>query len=204
MPKKPKKSPAPLVLSPAEWMPLQEAYTRAKATSSRELAELDLREHMRSGELPSAMRGQDGTAVRLNKKYWDAHILIGEFIVGLSNVMVAENPVDALGRAAPRWVAGWFFVRRKELDKLYPPALRSDPSTRSDEPLLPIGGRRGPKPAHDWKKLAGRELARKASAGESVPTATEMCQWCIEQWGDEPEITHMSALIRAMRFLFDV
>jgi hypothetical protein len=193
--------PEPLVLSPREWAPLQEAYTRAKAaTGSRDLAERDLHVHMCSERLPSATRYLDGTAKRLNKEYWDAHSLVGEW-TPLSDIQARENPVDA-SDAAPRFVSGYFFVRRKELDNLYP-VSGSDISTSGDEPLPPIGGQRGPKSEQDWKKHAGRELARRASAGESVPTASAMCQWCVDQLDHHPDIGDMSDLIRVLRVLFD-
>jgi hypothetical protein len=200
MAKKPKKPAAPFVLSPAEWAPLQEAYDRVK-TASGAIAVHDLRRHLRTpGVLPSARRAfvLDGTEVvetceLLDPAFWDSH---------------SPRPADATirveiviaGQHIVQLVPGYFFVRRQELDKLYPPP--GPGLSSSDESLPSIGVRRGRKPTSDWQKLVTYELVDRSRAGKSVPAAREMCDWCIDKFDWQPDVSEMHKLIGMLRFLF--
>jgi hypothetical protein len=195
-------APAPFVFSPAEWVPLREAYDRVRvAVGGQGIAERDLREHLRTpGTLPSIVRrfAPDGTETceLLDPEYWNDRTPEGggnsafqvRMIRPVSNVVVS--------------VRGYFFVRRQELDKLYP-VPGSSMSSRDDDEPLPSRAPRGPKPEHDWRREVGREIARIALAGEREPSAPEMLEWCIERWdGWEPDESHMRKLLKQFRVLF--
>jgi hypothetical protein len=59
-------------------------------------------------------------------------------------------------------------------------------------------GRRAPgkPPAHNWPMVMARELIRRAQAGETMPKAPELLQWCQDQWNWEPDIRQMQRLLR--------
>jgi hypothetical protein len=196
--KKKRKRNSPLVLSPAEWAPLlEDAYMRIEAAvGSRELAERDLLGLLCDAgkTLPRAI-GYDDVEIceLLEPSFWPEHTI--DWLCSFRDFRGWYREADHLTRDLTSFKAVYFFVRRKELDKLYP--------ISGSDILPPLVGRRGPQPAHDWKKLAGRELARRASAGESVPTASTMCQWCVDQLDHHPDIGDMSDLIRSLLYMFD-
>jgi hypothetical protein len=106
------------------------------------------------------------------------------------------------GPSAVSLVRGYFFVRRKELDKPYPMPGSGTSSLGDNEPL-PSQSPRGPKPEHDWKRLTALEIAQRAIAGEREPTVNEMLQWSSDKWDAwEPDERNMRKLLERLRVLF--
>jgi hypothetical protein len=61
-------------------------------------------------------------------------------------------------------------------------------------------GRRPPgkPPKHNWPMVIARELIRRAQAGEMMPTAPQMLQWCHDEWNWEPDIRQMQRVLREL------
>jgi regulator of protease activity HflC (stomatin/prohibitin superfamily) len=56
----------------------------------------------------------------------------------------------------------------------------------------------GPKTKDDWPIQVAAELIQRVRAGEKMPTPAEMCQWCEENWGWQPDIRPMQRLFRVL------
>ena len=54
----------------------------------------------------------------------------------------------------------------------------------------------GPPPKKDWPTHVARELIRRAGAGEKMPTAPQMLQYCQNTLHFEPDIRGMQRLLR--------
>jgi hypothetical protein len=126
----------------AKWAPLDEAFVKAKAAlGSWDLALLDLRGHLQSGRLPSALRWfeRDGTegSEKLKAAFWTVTPLqekyediepdgslrhSGKVWVSVSAAALATAQITIPNTATSLW----FFVSRRHLDKLYAVAAPID------------------------------------------------------------------------------
>lgn len=182
--------------SVAQWVPLNEAFARAKAAlGSSDLAERDLVEHMRSGQLPSAMRQveRDDTEMfaRIKPPFWDGLTLMEAGSDGLGK---GSGTVQVRGLKVTANAKLWFFVARGHLDKLYPVSrVRAD---GDDEPTT--SRKPGPRPTRNWKLHVAGELDRLIKAGKPIPTASELAQYCVDTLGHHPDISDIQKLIRAV------
>jgi len=61
----------------------------------------------------------------------------------------------------------------------------------------------GPKPEHHWPKHVAREVARRALAGERIPTAPEMLEFCRLKWGWQPDERQMQRVLHDLLVYFD-
>jgi hypothetical protein len=145
-----------LLLAPGQWMPLNETFARATAcVGSRFLAERDLHRDLLAGRLRSAMRwvGRDGTETceRLPPSFWEGLTLVSMSAPELRGlVQVRGIKLTAQG-------ACYVYVRRREVDRLYPTAARRpDHDDASDAPPLRV--KPGPKVRGDWPTLVAQWL----------------------------------------------
>ena len=130
----------PKRLSVADWAPLNEAFKRATALlSSSDLALRDLHDDLRSERLSSAVRtiARDGTETsdRLKPSFWQK-VTLRRWLDG-----VAVSFID------PRAVARgsiWYFVARRELDRLYPAAGAPVDHDDASDALSPSRQKRKP------------------------------------------------------------
>jgi hypothetical protein len=114
------------VLKTHEWALLNDAFVRIKRYSGTELAPRDLRQHQLTGDLPSAARhiAHDGTetVLLIRREFW-RYFEIAPWNKGVRVVgKVEDRPAERLVYRLPRGGAWYFFVRRANLDKLYPVA----------------------------------------------------------------------------------
>jgi hypothetical protein len=114
-------------LPPAHWVPLGEVFARAKAAlRSDGLTELDLRKHALAGRLifgaRRILRNPAHACFVIQPEYWQQSGI--------------DRPVPDIGRPQPqvrsdfpfmRQGQWFFFVRRRELDKVYPVADAAPP-----------------------------------------------------------------------------
>jgi hypothetical protein len=118
MAKKPLKPAAPGLLEyvPAEWIPLRDAFVQA-------IVERDLPRRMSDpDQLPSAagFLWNDGTETfeLFGTEYWKTHGLISMILDPLQAMQISGVRITGIGFAGLRKLH--CFVRRKELNKLYP------------------------------------------------------------------------------------
>jgi hypothetical protein len=71
---------------------------------------------------------------------------------------------------------------------------RPTTSNRLDEPRR----KSGPKTKDDWPIHVAAELIQRVRAGEKMPTPAEMCQWCENNWGWQPDIRPMQRLFKIL------
>jgi hypothetical protein len=188
---------------PHEWAPFTEAWRSVEAVigSSLWLIQHDLCLDFLEKQLIAAVRriASDGTETRiiLKPEYWKQLKI---------NYAWSITGWEAAAREGEQWV---FVVRRQELDKRYPIAtLRRLPSDAKPSALPNTSGRPekerltpqrrkpGPQPTQGWDKAVVRELLRIVKAGEKLPTAPQMCLFCEENLGWEPDISAMQPLLR--------
>jgi hypothetical protein len=78
-------------------------------------------------------------------------------------------------------------------------AAAQSPPTRSNRRVVDEPRRKpGPKTKDDWPIQVAAELIQRVRAGEKMPTPAEMCQWCEENWGWQPDIRPMQRLFRVL------
>ena len=192
------------ILSLAQWAPLDEAFTRIKtALHSDALAQHDIQKDLSGGRLASAVRrlSRDGADVfeRLPADFWQGHRI------------EEQAAIDRTGAPSGRWVARvptaplqfgwqrvWFFVFRRDLDRLYPIGGREEQAAEAPQ----IGRRRGRRATHNWPETVAAELIRRTKAGESEPTAAEMIEHCekVLPGAYSPDLKRMQKLLRRLLF----
>jgi hypothetical protein len=162
----PRQGPA---LSAAQWIPLSDAFARARAhLGSHRLAERDLLEHMRSGRLATAVRRIAGDGVELFEAVAPSFFATAVLTPRNGDVEIVE--IDALiarpsGVEAPTDESSGlraFFVARSDLGKLYPVAADPAPADAGGPQLR---RKPGPQPIKDWQMVVARELLRRATRG---------------------------------------
>jgi hypothetical protein len=174
---------------------LTEAGERIKGfTGSYDLAVRDLLEQILAGELKSAAalvrRKSPRQRLILKPAFWK-NLEIWQASLG--------QPIRVSGTVEGKPLGtffNWaFFIRRADLDKLYPVA----PPTR-ETPLPTLPPRRKPpsRTTKDWRTVVARELIRCARAREREPTASQMCEFCELKLGWEPDISLMRRLLRRL------
>ena len=194
MARKAKPPPSTLVFSAAEWVPLTEAFARAKsALGSSYLAEGNLVEHFRSGQLPTA-RYRGRAFVCVEPTFWKSlRAEEDDRQTGHPSILVSGLP-DELTSAAG------FFVARAALGKLY--STDPTPSGALPEASDPQR-RRGRIVVYDWHTICG-EIARRcldSSGRVAVPEnesqlADDVLVWCEIELGRQPAASAMREAVR--------
>jgi hypothetical protein len=182
-----------LVLAPAEWPPLTTtAFAHIVASlGSGELAAHRLLACLKAGAMQSAMLriSDDGTETceRLAPDFWN----------GLRLTYITDLTCAVQGRAFPGRT--WFFVRRRDLDKLYPVAATASTAASPPVPVPapePVRRKPGKQPTHDWPTLVTREVKRIIRAGEKVPSAASLALFCQNKLGYLPDVRAVQRLLR--------
>src|SRR5262245_48675554 len=165
-----------------EWATMKEAWLRVYASLSEDgvLTHRDVKADLLARRLVGAARvfAPDGPPryVILDPAFW--------------------RPIDF----AYEWSRWHFFVRRRELDQRYPVAV----SAEQTEPQQPAKLRHtppGPSPTHDWPEHAAFEAGRIVERENKWPSAPHMCQWCMNEWGWQPDESDMRELLRRLKRL---
>jgi hypothetical protein len=202
---RPKKLARPVAPLPArEWAPLDEVFDRVKFwVGSVELTGRELQQDLLTGRLQAAawIIALDGTEtwVILERAFWQRLKISCPpiSIIGSTGRCLVEGEAEGWDRKQERRRS--FLVRRGELDKLYPraddkPYLVAAPNEQADNTT----SRRKPghPPKHEWPLVVARELIRMAAAGEKMPTAPKMLQFCENKLRWQPDIRQMQKLLR--------
>jgi hypothetical protein len=181
---------APVVFSASEWASLDEAFSWAEgALGSSALAEDDLTERFRNGQLPMAMRHAGMFELlepSLRKRLWVAETEEE----GVLTIRVWGLPAE-IASSAPH-----FFVAREPLENLYSPGPAIDAPAEAS--TAPTRHKPGPQPIKDWKTVVARELIRRAYAGEKKPTPAAMVRFCQKEIKYSPDPSDMSKLLKQL------
>ena len=197
-----------LPLDDARWLPLPRAleYCRRRI-GSEFFAPLEMQQEFAAGRIRTAVRYLDQTTqpptskvALLTTASWKGRtlkwkrkgLLSDSFKKGLHPSMI--------------------YVWQPDLEKKWappspPPSLSeraTEPPERASEPLdlaPDVSQRRKPgkRPTKDWPTHVARELIRRARAGEEMPTAAQMCQFCQNTLCWQPDIRQMQRLLRDLR-----
>jgi hypothetical protein len=185
---------APAVFSASKWASLDEAFSWAEgALGSSALAEEDLTERFRDGQLPIAMRHGDKFELlepSLRKRLWVAETEEG----GVLTIRVWGLPAE-IASSAPH-----FFVAREPLENLYSPGPAIEPASdaAAEASTAPTRNKPGPQPIKDWKTVVARELIRRAYAGEKKPTPSAMVRFCQNTIDHSPDLSDMAKWLKQL------
>jgi hypothetical protein len=195
----PRQAPA---FSAAEWASLDEAFARAKAAlGSRQLAERELRAHLRNGRLPAAALRIAADGAELFEAVAPSFFATAVLTARSGNVEIVE--IDALiagpsgVEAPPDETSSFraFFVARRDLDKLYPVAAAANHETDIPSPRR----KPGPRPTKNWKLYVAAELHRIVEIeGKQPPVASHFAQLCENKLGYQPEIREVQKLLKLL------
>jgi hypothetical protein len=186
-------------LSSPDWVPLNTALQRIKdSTGSVRLAGIDLQQALLGGRLKAAARllNHQGIEERaaLSPSYWEQVALH----------VCEKGDVQLLPLEADRVAPGELhvFVRRSDLDRLYPSAGSEDDGKvdRAEQPAR----RRGPFPKYKWHEIDG-EIARRCFDSKTGRVrvhnnerrlAAAMLEWCQYKYGREPVESEMREAVK--------
>jgi hypothetical protein len=185
-------------------VPLKDAYTQVLAcVASPELAEHDLYRDLLDGRVKSAFRhiSRDGNEEwrLLKPSDWRQWTLQGYMVPGGYSV---EVRLIEEGKA----VAGYFFIRRADLDKHYPTATPATTAVHRLDETRPPERRRGPVPTYEWHVIDG-EIALRCINSKTrlleIPKserrlAQDMLDWCQEKYGKEPAESEIREAVKAV------
>jgi hypothetical protein len=184
---------------------LDAAIARIKdsGVGSFELACRDLYEHVLAGRMKSGVRhvaSERSSETRgiLRPEFWR-----GVEIVPWRSRNPAPGQVRATNEGQPLAGGSWyFFVRRADLNKLYP--LPTTPAASRPGINQPPQRRRGPATTHDWHSICG-EIARRCvdrkTGRVSVPEnesalADAVLQWLSDQDLGQPADSEMPEAVK--------
>jgi len=201
------------------WRPLAQVYKAlCPSTGSPHLAALDLTEAMAK---PGGVRSMRRRAERvpdganpddyperelLSPTFWaEQHELLSTsdtlihpdgLVIGLRSRHGQIMTADAARGYA-------FFAWRPDLEKAWPTIFVAAAAPVAQEPLSlsPTESQRrkpGPRATKDWPTHVARELIRRARAGEDMPTAAQMCQFCQNTLHWQPDIRSMQKQLRRL------
>jgi hypothetical protein len=182
-----------LTFSAREWVPLTDAFLQVMSNvGRRDLARNLFKRDLLSGQLGSMKILPDGTMTLLNPSDWQQLTL-----------QVPLRPQEGVG--VQPYVDGYIYVRRVDLDKLYPiPATPTMTAATQSDDSRPPERRRGPLTTHDWHSIDG-EIARRCidpkTSRVAVPKkesalVADMRTWCKEQGWAAPATSEMSEAVR--------
>jgi hypothetical protein len=184
---------------PSEWVPLDAAAMRIEEyMGSWTLAGSELHRHILAGDLRSAAilrHLPDQPRVVLAPAAWqELHVTC--FETGPSKFVDVDGTLDG---AKIRLGAWHFFIRRANLDKLYPPHV---PAPVAQEGAAPTPSRLAPgrKPTHDWKKAVKKYFVARVRRGKTMPTTNDLLDFCAQKWGWAPDPSDMRKLRKSFIF----
>ena len=180
---------------PHEWATKKEAWLRVYAALSEniELTRRDLKAHLLARRLVVAARVivPDGSerCIIFKPAFWEPIELTFAYMMTGFEKYVSEGE------------AWHFFVRRRELDQLYPPATTATSGERQGEPPPAPPERRppGPRPSKGWKDFVTRDVIKRLLAGKKFPTAPTMIKACIKELEIDPDDADMRRHLRWLR-----
>jgi hypothetical protein len=187
-----------LPLDDPQWLPLPRAleYCRRRI-GSEFFAPLEMQQEFAAGRIRTAARYLDQSTqpptskmALLTPASWKGRSLIWK--------RKGRLPDSFEKRLHPSMIYVW----QPDLEKRWPlPSPPRSPSERATDPddlATDVSPRRqpGPRAKKDWPKVVARELIRRARAGEDEPTAAQMCQFCQNKLGWQPDLRAMQRLLR--------
>jgi hypothetical protein len=187
---KPKETPP--IFDARDWVQLTDAFVQVMScVGRRDLAEIDINRDLRNGRLGSMKRSPDGTPTRLDPSIWQQW-----------TVKAPMHPQEGV-RVEP-YVDGHVYVRRADLDRLYPragtPAPTPAPQAEDAQPPRPRRRKAGPKITKNWRIHVAGEISRIYENEKRIPRAAELAQFCGNKLGYYPDETTIQKMLR---FLLD-
>ena len=172
---------------PHEWVTMKEAWLRVYAALSENmrLTRRDLKAHLLAKRLVGAGRviASDGTErCRIFKPaFWEPIELPYAWLVSGCEKHASEGE------------AWYFFVRRRELDRLYPATAASE--RRTTPAAQPTPQRRKPGPKAGWRlTYAGEAYLFKQRMGR-LPSAIELAKICADKSKYQPDPRSIQRLL---------
>jgi hypothetical protein len=197
-----KNSPA-LDFGPPDWLPLNAAFGRLlKLGWSRRLGAAELYRQLKAGRLKSGAIVFPPARQIIVESMAEAtrQVLKPEWWQQYKGLTVEGDGVQVWPpyRVQGRW---YIFVRRSDLDELYPETVPAEPSKTTKPP-----SRRSGRPVtHDWHTICG-EIARRCIDPKSRRLALpkneaklrdDIMEWCATgPLGKEPSVSEMREAIR--------
>jgi hypothetical protein len=190
-----------LSLDSVEWLPIPDVVNRPLCilTGNPHAAAKALTSAMANG-VP-AMRESLTTGERelVPSSHWQDHELIAEWPRPDGVAVFAREPVidhgimRTMGAPVRDFV---YFVWRPALAKRWSAAFPAAAAGADDKPQR----RRppGPPPEMEWRTLVAREIIRRMRAGEPMPKAPKMCEFCQKHSIEEPSLRTMQGYLRAL------
>jgi hypothetical protein len=168
-----------------EWVPMRDVWLRVYVALSEDmrLTRYDLKVHLLAGDLIGATRiiAPDGSERRVifARPFWKPV----EFPYSHSVEGYEYNEGET-------W---FFFVRRRELDRLYPVTELTKPA-----PSEPSSSRRkpGPKIMNDWRFFAANAAYVFKEKHGRLPSGPELAQLCEDKLGYQPDVSNIARLLR--------
>jgi|SRR5450631_1085342 hypothetical protein len=175
----------PVDFGPPDWLTLNAVFTRIReGWGSRDLAASELHQALLDGRLKSAAVLVRPTGERerhfLKPEFWRQF----ELAAALDGASVRCRPVKGMATTG----AWYFFVRRSDLDALYPPDKPTQP-VETESPRR----RPGPPTKYDWHKIDG-EIARRCIDPKTkqlkIPKrqsklVKDVLEWCDQEFKDK-------------------
>ena len=173
---------------PHEWATKKEAWLRVHAALSKniELTRRDLKAHLLAKRLVGAARviAPDGSerCIIFEPAFWGPVEFTFAWLMTGCDKYVSEGE------------AWHFFVRRRELDRLYPVTAASEQPTPAAHGR-PAPQRRKPGRKPDWRlTYAGEAYLFKQRTGR-LPSATELAKICADKLEHQPEPRPIQVLL---------
>ena len=166
---------------------MNEAWLRVYAAlfENIELTQRDLKAHLLAKQLVGAARviAPDETerCIIFEPAFWEPVELPYAWLV------------SGCGKHASEGEAWYFFVRRRELDRLYPATAASE--RRTTPAAQPTPQRRKPGPKAGWRlTYAGEAYLFKHRMGR-LPSATELAKICVDKLKYQPDPRSIQRLL---------
>jgi hypothetical protein len=199
--------PEKLPLDSPNWITVEDAYQSIRRVSRYvgypSLAANDLEAAVRDGRVPAMRKcfllereliGPERELLPL--AHWDERRL---FVRSNGSLEVVEGSFRFRSLAI-RSVKGYaYFVWKPRLAKVWPDLFAPTAAAKIDDaqPAQPQR-RREPPPEHEWSMEVAREVIQRERAGQPMPTAPQMLDWCRNKWDWEPDIRQMQKLLRKL------
>ena len=182
---------------PHEWATMKEAWMRVHAALSEnmKLTQRDLKGHLLAKRLVGAARviAPDETerCIIFEPAFWEPVELPYAWLV------------SGCGKHASEGEAWYFFVRRRELDRLYPITAASEQRTTAaaqpgHDDVQPTPQRRKPgrKITKGWRLFAAHAAYEFKEEHGRLPSGPELAQICEDELGYQPDTSDIAKLLR--------